>query len=364
MKMDAPAKLGVVDPSEVDAAWLSAALRQAGYAVNVDGFEVSPVGTGQVGETYRYVLRYTSGADERAPATIIGKFHSSDAGSRAIAKQLGLYRREYNFYRELVGSTNVSAPHPYLVLNDEDDRFVMLLEDAAPARPADHLTGVTIDHALLALLEAAKLHASHWGDDALENSAWLQSQPLAQGIISPAELAPFWPGFKERYADMVSPDLLAVGEQFIAHGETWNRPRPTPRSLTHNDFRPDNFLFATPEGGRPVTIVDWQTVTFCYGVLDVAYLIGGAFEGDARREAEAVLLPAYYDALTQAGVRDYSHEQFMADYRHFTFAGLSIAISAAMTVTRTERGDALFLNMFVHHASHVIDQNAIGYLTC
>ncbi|WP_157083038.1 hypothetical protein [Novosphingobium lentum] len=158
--MAAPTTPGVVDSGVVDPAWLGAALRQAGYAVDVESFDVSPVGTGQVGETYRYGLRYASGADQRAPATIIGKFHSSDAGSRAIARQLGLSRREYSF------------------------------------------------------------------------------------------------------------------------------------------------LFATPEGGRPVTIVDWQTLTFSYGVLDVAYPIGGAFAGDARREAEAVLLPAYYEALIQAGVGD------------------------------------------------------------
>jgi aminoglycoside phosphotransferase (APT) family kinase protein len=198
----------------------------------------------------------------------------------------------------------------------------------------------------------------------LQKSAWLQSPPLAQGIVSPDDLAPFWPGFRERYAGMVAPELLAVGDRFIACGAAWNRPRPTPRSLTHNDFRPDNFLFATPEGGRPVTIVDWQTLTFSYGVLDVAYLIGGAFAGEQRRIAESVLLPAYFDALREAGVRDYAHAQFMDDYRHFTFAGLAIAIIAAMTVGRTERGDRLFLNMFDHHASHVIDQDAIGYLSC
>lgn len=348
----------VVDPGMVDEIWLTAALHAAGFKVTVESFDVSPVGTGQVGETYRYALRYAPGGDGAAPASLIGKFHSSDAGSRAIARQLGLYRQEYMFYRELAASSKVSAPHPYLVLNDPDERFVMLLEDLAPARPADHLTGITVEQARLALVEAARLHASHWGDPALEHSHWLRSPDLAQGIVRPDEVAPFWPGFRERYAGMIAPERLAVGDLFITRGETWNRPRPTPRSLTHNDFRPDNFLFASPEGGRPVTIVDWQTLTFSYGVLDVAYLIGGAFEGEARTAAEAVLLPAYFEALKAAGVGGYSQEQFTLDYRHFTFAGLAVAIVAAMTVVRTERGDQLFLSMFDHHASHVLAHRA------
>lgn len=354
----------VVDPGKVDAEWLSAALQYAGFPLSVKDFDVVPVGTGQVGETYRYRLRYADGAASSAPSTIIGKFHSSDEGSRAIAKQLGLYRHEYMFYRELAATAKTSAPHPYLVLSDEDDRFVLLLEDLAPAKPADHLSGLTLDQARLALLEAARLHASHWGDRSLEPSDWLGGADRGQGIVGPDQLAPFWQGFSDRYSGQTSAEHLAVGDAFVRNFARWNRPRRAPRSLTHNDFRADNFLFGTDEGGNPVTVVDWQTLSFSCGVLDVAYLIGGAFEGDARRAAEAALLPVYHAALIDAGVGGYGWDAFLDDYRHFSFAGLTITIVAAMTVKRTPRGDALFLNMFDHHASHVIDQNAMGFLTC
>jgi hypothetical protein len=249
----------VVDPADVDATWLTAALRSAGFAVSVESFDVVPVGTGQLGETYRYDLRYAPGAAE-APNSIIGKFHSSDAGSRAIAKQLGLYRHEYMFYRELAASANTSIPHPYLVLSDDDNRFVLLLEDLAPAKPADHLNGLTLDQARLALCEAARLHASHWGDLSLEQSEWLGGAGRGQGIVGPDELAPFWAGFKDRYAGQTSAERLAVGDAFVRHFGKWNRPRARPRSLTHNDFRADNFLFGTAEGGKPITVVDWQTL--------------------------------------------------------------------------------------------------------
>ena len=352
----------VVDPDQITPAWMTQALRAAGLDVELASLEVAPVGVGQVGETYRYRLSYEGVPPADAPASLIGKFHSSNADSRSIAGHLNLYRQEFMFYREVAASARIKVPKPYLVLNDGDDRFILLLEDFAPARPADHLTGITVDQARLAVLEAAKLHASHWGDPDLARSPWLKSADLAQGVARPSDLIPLWPSFRERYGALIAPDRLAAAEAFIEHCEAWNRPRPTPRSITHNDFRADNFLFGSDEGGPAIGIVDWQTVTFNYGVLDLAYLIGGAFEGEARRAAEKELLPLYFDALREQGVTGYDEPQFRADYRHFTFAGLTVTIIAAMTVMRTERGDRLFLSMFDRHASHALDHDAVGLL--
>lgn len=352
----------VPDADGVDAAWLTAALRRAGFEVEVVSFEAKPIGMGQVGDTYRYTIDYRGAASADAPRTLIGKHHSSNAASRAVAHQLGLYRNEYMFYRDLAPSVGATIARPFDVVNDDEGRFVLLLEDLAPAMPCDQLTGISGDLARLAVREAAKLHASHWGDDALAGNGWINARPLAQGVASPDQLAPCWPAFEERFADLVPKRHMEVAAAFVRDCHMWNRPLRGPRSLTHNDFRPDNFMVAGAEGGKPLTIVDWQTLSFNYGVLDVAYLLGGSFEGEERWRLEQELLPEYHDALRAFGVEGYDFETFRRHYRHFTFAGLTVTIVAAMSVKRTERGDRLFTAMLNRHCSHILDQDALPLL--
>ncbi len=59
---------------------------------------------------------------------------------------------------------------------------------------------------------------------------------------------------------------------------------------------------------------------------------------------------------------DYPADAFEADYRHFTFAGITVAVGAAMLVQRTERGDRLFLTMLDRHVRHVLDHDAVALL--
>ena len=54
----------VSDPSQVTADWLTAVLAHAGELSGgaVAGFEVAAIGTGSVGSTLRYRLRYRAGS--------------------------------------------------------------------------------------------------------------------------------------------------------------------------------------------------------------------------------------------------------------------------------------------------------------
>ena len=52
----------------------------------------------------------------------------------------------------------------------------------------------------------------------------------------------------------------------------------------HGDYRLDNMLFGQPGADRPLTVVDWQTVTWGPAMTDVAYFLGCALADDVRRE--------------------------------------------------------------------------------
>ena len=61
------------DWKEIDADWLTAALRDGGVDAKVRSFEAGKVGTGQIGDCVRFKLDYESAAPD-APKTLVGKF--------------------------------------------------------------------------------------------------------------------------------------------------------------------------------------------------------------------------------------------------------------------------------------------------
>ena len=75
------------------------------------------------------------------------------------------------------------------------------------------------------------------------------------------------------------------------------------------------------------------------------------------------MLRTYHAELIRLGITDYTLDELQQDYRHFTFAGINVAVGAAMLVQRTERGDRLFLTMLDRFVTHVLDHQALDLLT-
>ena len=55
-------------PEAIDAAWLTRALQTSGVDAVVSDFTAAPVGTGQIGDSVRFRLRYARGGDDVQPA--------------------------------------------------------------------------------------------------------------------------------------------------------------------------------------------------------------------------------------------------------------------------------------------------------
>ena len=136
----------VAGPAGLTEAWLSAALgREVTEAV------AAPVGTGQMGACYRLELR----GDPRLPTSVLAKLPTADAAARSFLH--GSYAIEVTFYRMLLPSLQVRAPHVYYaaISDDPDQRgtFTLLLEDLAPAVQGDQIAGCTPAEAAAARLE-------------------------------------------------------------------------------------------------------------------------------------------------------------------------------------------------------------------
>jgi len=348
-------------PAGIDARWLTALLQTNGVDAVVSTFTANNVGTGQIGDSVRFKLEYArAGAD--APASLVGKFPAAGEQSRATGIALGNYAREVNFYRTLAPSAQIHTPRCYLAdIDMTTHAFVLMMEDLAPAAQGDQLVGVSLDTARLVLGEAAKLHASHWGDDALEELPWIQGSKHAASPVTQDMVAAMWRAFRERYAARVTPLAIEIGEA-MAGAYGWQEGRTGPRCLMHNDFRPDNMMFATPAGGYPVTTLDWQTAGYGYGAADVAYFLGGAIPPELRRRQEKTLLDAYHAQLCTLGVSGYSREALDADYAAGTFQLFLTAFFAAMVVTQTARGDDTFFVMLNGAAAQIADTGALSLL--
>jgi hypothetical protein len=359
--MNVPARPDIRRPGAVDAGWLTAVLQQGGVDAVVKDFIAANVGAGQIGESVRFKLDYARKSDD-APASLVGKFPSSGEESRNTGVALGNYIREVRFYQQLAPRALIHTPRCYFTDVDEaTSEFVLMMEDLAPAEQGDQLAGVSLDQARLVVVEAAKLHASHWGDDGLDDLPWVSNAKAAPPSMVTGEMvAALWQGFKERYGPRLQPHWIEAGEWLSTRFVEVGARHDGPHCLTHNDYRPDNMMFASARGGHPVTVLDWQSFAYGAGPTDLAYFLAGAVPADVRRAHEPELLGLYHQTLTGLGVTGYGAHDLKRHYGQGGYLLFLTAFFAAMIVTRTERGDAMFLRMLGGAADHMLDHGAMG----
>jgi len=349
-------------PDQVDAAWLTQALRAAGVIgdATVTTATAKAVGNGLVGDSFRFSLTYDR-AVPGAPASVVGKFPAADPSSRSSGAALSLYLREVSFYRELAGSVGIITPRPWFAQIDPATQdFTLILEDLGPARAGDQLTGCSLEDAGTAMLEAAALHAPRWGDPALEQLAWLNSRDTTVTPIL-SMLPPVIAAFKDRYAGQLEPEFMAVVDRLPAAMTGYNADRSFPLTVQHGDFRLDNILFDIQGGTRRMGTLDWQTVTLGAGLTDVSYFLSAGLPVELRRQNERDLVDRYHDELLRLGVRDYGRDQCWRDYQRTGLHGVFMGVFSAIAVERTERGDALFLTMTRGACAQALDHDTFGF---
>jgi Phosphotransferase enzyme family len=348
-------------PGAIDAAWMTNLLQHAGIDAVVKSLAAKSVGTGQIGESVRFTLDYER-AGEGAPASLVGKFPSPNDESRNTGVLLGNYLREVRFYQQLAKGALIATPRCYYTEVDAPTgEFVLMMEDLAPAEQGDQLRGVSLEQARLVIIEAAKLHASHWADDGLDELPWVSGSKAAPpGAATPDLVANLWKAFRARYAERLKPHWIEVGEKLVTTHGRFGQTGDGPRCLTHNDFRPDNMMFASARGGRPVTVLDWQSFAYGTGATDVAYFLAGALTPEVRRANEPELLALYHAKLSELGVTGYSLADLKRHYGSGAYLLFLTAFFAAMVVTQTARGDDMFMQMLGSASDHIIDHDGLG----
>jgi hypothetical protein len=331
-------------PDDLTAEWLTATLTRLGHpGIEVRSVEVTPVGAGQTGATYRLKVDY---GDRPAdlPSTFVAKLPSLDP---AVRKEVAAgCRAEVAFYTSIAPKVRVSLPTCYLAeVADGGASFVLLLSDLAPLQQGDQLAGCSPVAVRTAAESLAGLHGPLWCDpDLLTNPAAVMGkadEPTAGFLAEIGRTATEM--FLTRLGARMSAEDQATLEAYPDQINDWLLLHPDRFSLLHGDYRLDNLMFSADE--RSVTVVDWQTLAVGLPARDLAYLVSTSLPADDRRAHEHDLVAAYHRALGAHGVSGYSLDDCLLDYRVGMLQVPFIATLATAFSANTERGDEVMLTM-------------------
>ena len=335
---------------EIDAAWLTHAIRSAGLieAANVVGFRAGSPGSGVgfQGQTIRISLDWDI-EESDAPDAVLVKFPTDNVGNRGLAEAEGSYDREFDFYERLSGDFPIRVPrlihavrdpgpspaarrrreglvdglpapvvkfigrHARKLVRPSKRRYALVMEYIPDARittaadlpPAEDLSAI--------LRTLAEMHAHFWGDSRLADDSVFEWSMVTQMPNVMHGLYRAWRDeVVEREPGVFTDELMRhadwVGDHIVDLAAHLNEPL----SIRHGDCRTDNMLF-TDDG---LVMIDFGAAGSGRPAGDVAYLLSEAIPpGPGARATFLRLCREYHDRLVATGVTDHPLDEFLND---------------------------------------------------
>jgi hypothetical protein len=340
---------------------LSAALSGRGTPVGVSTVDVTAIGTGQTGATYRVTAEYESDPGG-LPRTFVIKLPAQDDTVRERVV-IG-YRSECAFYASVADRVRVPTPQCFYCEITEDARdYALLLADQAPAVQGDQIAGCGEREARLAAIAVAGLHAPSWCDP-----VWLDFPGIAFGRPDEASAKGLGEVAKmsaditlEKLGDRMSADDRETFTATMGLVTPWLLAEYDRFALLHGDFRLDNMLF-DPDRTR-VSVVDWQTLGVGLPARDLAYFTATSLDSPLRAAIENDLVDEYHRTLSGYGVTDYDRETCWRDYRLGVPQALLISALGFAFAAATERGDDMVLAMLGRGCQAIRDLGTLDLIT-
>ena len=343
------------NPEDITPAWLGSVL-----GAEVTGLDVTAIGTGQTGATYRVTATYAAGTELSSPPPSFAV--KLPAGDDTVRERVALsYRSEVEFYSRV--SDHVAIPVPdcfHSELSADGADFVLLLADMAPAVQGDQIAGCSPDEAALGVQALAGLHGPSWCDRQwFDLPSIIMPKPgdaeAAKGLGDIAAMATDIT--LEQLGGSVSDEDRATLVTAMGLVTPWLLAEPDRFSLMHGDYRLDNLLF-DPDSTR-VTVVDWQTVGLGLPTRDLAYFNATSLLPEIRATVERDLVEQYHKALLGYGVTGYDRETCWNDYRLGVLQAPLITTLGFAFTTSTERGNEMMLTMLHRGCRAIRELDAI-----
>jgi thiamine kinase-like enzyme len=230
-------------------------------------------------------------------------------------------RKEVMFYERIIRSMKRKLPKEVLrfprcydaFYDDEKLQYHLILEDISQEYKASaDKAPPTPRHREQVIDTLAYFHAYWWEHPLLEELA-----PMPSVEILDEHLA----GYQERLTDLktsvgkfLNPKHLDALGKIVASYPRRRRERllaGTGISLVHRDLHPGNILYSPRES----LIVDWQSWRIDTPTDDLAYMIAFFWPQHLRHFQEMPLLQRYHETLLHQGVKAYSWDDFLYDYK-------------------------------------------------
>lgn len=309
---------------DITASWLATVLAGKFGTAESDIQEVAFDRLGEAdsvtGTVLRARLRFRD-AGNIAPRSIIVKLPRARETRSSVDN--AMYSREVEFYRRLAPAIGMSIPHVYHSAIDADSGdYVLVIEDFPTLRAGKNEDKASTSEARVLLTEMAALHARWWGSRELDAHTFLAT---FEGALDRYEAAAErLPIFLERHGDFVQAEERAVWE---ALGRSFRRAVApllgAPRTLIHGDLSLKNTLAGGTSENSEFVILDWQLAAVQPGIRDVSFFIQTSLAPETRTDAEEDLLRYYHSQLEAQGVRGYSFDALMDDYRRSVLVDLA-----------------------------------------
>lgn len=280
----------------------------------VTSVSVKPLGegVGLMSSIARATLQLSGGGEKTIIVKVIAQTDNVD-----ISKSLNFYANEINYYRHLASINPIVSPRCLFAdIDVETQDFLLILEDLGDAAAGDQLQDCTDELTALAFRQSGQMHGTFWGKT--ENYPWLKYQnnpevtEFRQKVIYQPGVEPTITNFADCFSGNLPDVVTKIGEQFDV---LFDRAMSGPQTVIHGDYRIDNMLLPVKDGKVSIIGVDWQNTTGGNGPHDIAYFCSQSCSKDLQLDVEMKHLRSYHDTLLEYGVKDYSFDQCLEDYR-------------------------------------------------
>lgn len=269
-------------------------------------------------------IKYKDNPSNNYPTSFFIKFCRQD--DRFIVDS------EYLYYTEdYKGLEN--APLPKCLdaeFSKEKNSYHILLEDLSQTHYSNKDIPPTRQHTFNVTKELAKLHACRWTNKStsLQNEIKISEQinkyieHISNGLL---------PIIKSVKSEFTQESIDRIERIFQFHPQKMKEraKNTTGMTLIHGDPNPSNILSPNNPNGKTY-IIDRQpfkwSLTHWLGVYDIAYMIVPFWAVNDRRSLEKDMIQHYHQSLVKFGVKDYSFENCLEDYKLCVAHGIYTAI--------------------------------------
>ena len=350
-------------PKQVNSAWLSKVLSKSLNYKNskIIGLTSQPIspGRGFSGQVHRYFIEYSHKASKALPDTLIGKFSSQNQITKKFLRNYSI--NEISAYRAFSKSNIQLLPKTYfMAINGKEGDICLLLEDL-DSTSRYNVDLLSFEQYKFVVERIAEFHAI-WRQKPKPD--WARPARALTGLtnkIMSRNICKFLELYKDHVGDDFRQLLIEYPNQ--SH-KIFPRATDEYTTLTHGDFRPDNFFISKSIcNSLELKVIDWQMASQGHGIWDISYLTAWGIPIDNRREWEQQIKDIYRETM-DLGYQDYylSTQMEIEYLRGFLIAIQILVIAASELSDQSERGEKLIRTTTDRINMIIEDHNLLTFL--